>query len=171
MKALPDCVRTGSSPKATRYGRQNPITERWNSETQLLLWRQTWQDAINIALEKNGHTEHVGCHSHVQRGLEEQPTLHDGYRARKIEKHGGIADRCELNCLIRQDNRLLRELKAAFRKLREAVKQSIPKLAHTLETLVTHLVAWQYQLIRKPVREAMQQSKPKNRPRRAENER
>ena len=32
-------VRTDKHPKSTRYGRQNPISERWNSEEQLAAWR------------------------------------------------------------------------------------------------------------------------------------
>ena len=32
----PDYTRTSKSPKSTRYGRQNPISEAWNSEEQLL---------------------------------------------------------------------------------------------------------------------------------------
>ena len=31
--------RASKHPKSTAYGRQNPITERWNSESQLILWR------------------------------------------------------------------------------------------------------------------------------------
>lgn len=32
-------VRADKHPKSTRYGRQNPISERWNSEEQLVAWR------------------------------------------------------------------------------------------------------------------------------------
>ena len=31
-------VRADKHPKSTRYGRQNPISERWNSEEQLVVW-------------------------------------------------------------------------------------------------------------------------------------
>lgn len=37
--------RISKYPKSTKYGRQNPITERWNSDEQLVLWRQAWADA------------------------------------------------------------------------------------------------------------------------------
>ena len=32
-------IRADKHPKSTRYGRQNPISERWNSEEQLVTWR------------------------------------------------------------------------------------------------------------------------------------
>ena len=31
--------RASKHPKSTKFGRQNPIAERWNSEEQLVLWR------------------------------------------------------------------------------------------------------------------------------------
>ena len=39
--------RIDKHPKSTRYGRQNPISEQWNSEEQLCLWRANWADAVN----------------------------------------------------------------------------------------------------------------------------
>lgn len=32
--------RVSKYPKSTKFGRQNPISERWNSEEQLLIWRE-----------------------------------------------------------------------------------------------------------------------------------
>jgi len=33
--------RASKTPKSTRFGRQNPIAVRWNSDEQLLLWRKS----------------------------------------------------------------------------------------------------------------------------------
>jgi len=33
-------VRASKYPKSTKYGRQNPIAEKWNSDEQLVLWRK-----------------------------------------------------------------------------------------------------------------------------------
>lgn len=38
--------RINKYPKSTKFGRQNPLTERWNSEEQLLLWREHWAAAF-----------------------------------------------------------------------------------------------------------------------------
>ena len=47
-------VRADKHPKSTRYGRQNPISERWNSEEQLVEWRKAWADVSNRHLERAG---------------------------------------------------------------------------------------------------------------------
>ena len=46
-----------------------------------------------------------------------------------------IADRCEINRQIKADNALLRELKAAVRKLGQTVKNTIPTIAEAMEKL------------------------------------
>ena len=38
--------RASKYPKSSKYGRQNPITARWNSEEQLVLWRVAWADCV-----------------------------------------------------------------------------------------------------------------------------
>ena len=141
------CVRTSKTPKSTRYGRQNPVTELWNSEEQLFAWRKSWEMIINEEQERHGIADRVDCRSHDARGLTEQPTVHEGYHARKLESMGIVSDRCELNRQIRADNKLLRELKKQVQKLMKAVKESIPAIASALESLRDHMVLIQYQLI------------------------
>ena len=46
-------VRADKHPQSTRYGRQNPISERWNSEEQLA----TWADVSKRCLERAGREE------------------------------------------------------------------------------------------------------------------
>ena len=141
------CIRTSKTPKSTRYGRQNPVTEIWNSEEQLFAWRKSWEIIINEEQERHGIVDRVDCRSHAARGLTEQPTVHEGYHARKLESMGIVSDRCELNRQIRADNKLLCELKKQVQKLMKAVKESIPALASALESLRDHMVLIQYQLI------------------------
>ena len=141
------CIRTSKTPKSTRYGRQNPLTELWNSEEQIFAWRKSWEIIINEEQERHGITDRVDCRSHAARGLTEQPTVHEGYHARKLESMGIVSDRCELNRQIRADNKLLRELKKQVQKLMKAVKENIPAIASALETLRDHMVLVQYQLI------------------------
>lgn len=74
--------RISKYPKSTKYGRQNPITERWNSDEQLVLWRQAWADVTNLHLERTGHEERIDHRSHAERGLLERPTVHEGVVAR-----------------------------------------------------------------------------------------
>ena len=45
--------RIDKHPKSSRYGRQNPISEQWNSDEQLCIWRANWADAVNKMLALN----------------------------------------------------------------------------------------------------------------------
>ena len=139
-------VRADKHPKSTRYGRQNPISERWNSEEQLVVWRAAWADVTNRQLEMYGHDERIDHRSNAARGLDEQPTIHEGVTARALERKGIIADRCEINRQIKADNALLRELKAAVKKLGQAVKNTLPAIAEAMENLRKNLLLFCYQL-------------------------
>ena len=139
--------RVSKYPKSTRYGRQNPIAACWNSEEQLVLWRAAWADTVNRCLEHSGHEERVDHRSHAERGLDEQPTIHEGVAARAMEKKGIISDRCELNRQIKADNALLRELKSLVKKLMDAVKNTVPAIAEAMEAARQKMIIFRYQLL------------------------
>ena len=140
-------VRMDKHPKSTRYGRQNPISARWNSEEQLLVWREAWATAANRCLELAGHDSRIDHRSHAERGLEERPTIHEGVAAQALERRGIISDRCELNRQIKADNALLRELRGQVKKLAQKVKNTIPALAEAMENLRKNLLLFCYQLV------------------------
>ena len=140
-------VRVSKHPKSTKYGRQNPIAERWNSDEQIVAWRKAWADTANDHLERAGADARIDHRSHAERGLDEQPTIHEGVSARAKEKKGIIADRCEINRQIKADNALLRELKATVKKLMQAVKNTLPVVAEKLETLRQNMIIYRYQLL------------------------
>ena len=138
--------RANKHPKSTKFGRQNPIAERWNSEEQLVEWRKAWADVTNLYLERYGHDERIDHRSHADRGLTEQPTIHEGVVARALEKKGIISDRCEINRQIKADNALLRELKATVKKMMQAVKNTVPAIAEAMEKLRSSMLIFSYQL-------------------------
>ena len=138
--------RVSKYPKSTKYGRQNPISERWNSEEQLVFWRKAWANVTNLHLERAGQEERIDQRSHAERGLDEQPTIHEGVIARALEKKGIFSDRCELNHQIKADNALLRELKAAVKKLMQVVKVTVPVLAEAMESLRANMIIFRYQI-------------------------
>uniref|UniRef100_UPI002ECFFD22 MobQ family relaxase n=1 Tax=Enterocloster clostridioformis TaxID=1531 RepID=UPI002ECFFD22 len=139
--------RVSKYPKSTKYGRQNPITARWNSEEQLVLWRAAWADMTNRFLERAGSQERVDHRSHSKRGLDEQPTIHEGVVAHVLEKKGIVSDRCELNRQIKADNILLRELKSLVKKLMDAVKNTVPAIAEAMEAVRQKMIVFRYQLL------------------------
>ena len=139
-------IRADKHPKSTRYGRQNPISERWNSEGQLSAWRAAWADVTNCYLERAGREERIDHRSNAARGLDEIPTIHEGVTARALERKGIIADRCEINRQIKADNALLRELKAEIKKLTALVARTVPAIAEGLEKLRSRVLIFCYQL-------------------------
>ena len=139
-------IRADKHPKSTRYGRQNPISERWNSEEQLAAWRAAWADVSNRCLERAGREERIDHRSNAARGLDEIPTIHEGVAAQALERKGIISDRCELNRQIRADNALLRELKAEIKKLAALVARTVPAIAEGLEKLRSRVLIFCYQL-------------------------
>ena len=136
--------RVSKYPKSTRYGRQNPITERWNSEEQLKIWRKSWADISNKYLELAKSENRIDYRSHKERGIDEQPTVHEGVYARRIEKNDGVSERCEINRQIKADNKALREIKAAIKKLLETAVHTISSLANALEKLRGTMIHCRY---------------------------
>ena len=139
--------RASKYAKSTKYGRQNPISERWNSDEQLVLWREAWANAVNCSLERYGFEERVDHRSNAARGLDEQPTIHEGVIARAMEAKGILSDRCEINRQIKRDNALLRQIKAEFQKLLNAAKNTIPTIAKAMETLRANMIVMAYQVL------------------------
>lgn len=139
-------ARADKHPKSSRYGRQNPITARWNSEEQLIAWREAWEDMTNGAIEQAGLEERIDHRSHAVRGFDEQPTIHEGVEAMHIEDKGFVSERRALNRQIRADNALLRELKEQIRQLAKAVQMDIFLLADAMEKLRADMVIFCYQL-------------------------
>lgn len=140
--------RANKYPKSTKFGRQNPITARWNSDEQLVSWRENWAQITNKYLDEvNRSDAHIDHRSHAARGIDEQPTIHEGYVAQAMERRGLITDRCEINRQIKADNALLRELKSAFKKISQAVKNTVPTLAEAMETLREKVIVISYHIL------------------------
>ena len=135
--------RASKNPKSTRYGRQNPICAEWNSEEQITKWRKAWEDVVNLKLERKQLDERIDCRSFKSRGIDEQPTIHEGVTARIIEKCGGVSDRCELNRQIKADNILLRKLK----ELVHSLENTAAKIAEKLENIRNNLITLKYKFI------------------------
>ena len=141
-----ELIRADKHPKSTRYGRQNPISERWNSEELLVSWRVAWADVTNRYLESAGREERIDHRSNAARGLDEIPTIHEGVTVQALERKGIVSDRCEMNRQIRADNALLRELKAEIKKLAALVARTVPAIAEGLEKLRSRVLIFCYQL-------------------------
>ena len=139
--------RVSKYPKSTKYGRQNPISERWNSDEQLVAWRAAWADEVNLCLEQKGLDARIDHRSFADQGKDVQPTIHEGVAARAMEKKGIISDRCELNRQIKRDNALLRQLKAEVQMLVKTVQNSLAAIAQAMEKLRANMIVFAYQVV------------------------
>lgn len=63
------------------------------------------------------------------------------------EERGFTSERCEINRQIKADNKLLREIKESVKKLAQAVIDTLPKLADTLETIRKNIMIAAYHML------------------------
>lgn len=135
--------RVNKYPKSTKYGRQNPISERWNSDEQLCEWRKLWADIVNRDLEEK-NIEPIDHRSFAARGILLQPTIHGGVSSKKMKKKGKVTERMKINILIRKDNSLIISLRRTVQALTElvitAAKLLIPALADALEGIRVSMI-------------------------------
>ena len=131
--------RLSKQPKSTTYGRQNPITARWNSKEQLEAWRSEWTGVVNRHLEKVQQPERIDYRSFADQGLDLKPTIHEGVAARVLESKGIVSDRREPNRQIRADNALIRKLKELLSVVKDVIQVFAEKLESIRDTLVETL--------------------------------
>ena len=83
------------------------IAIKMNGKTTVRGWKNINYSVFTIevphALEQKNIEARVDCRSFKERGIDEQPTIHEGVTARMIEQRSGVSERCELNRQIRKD--------------------------------------------------------------------
>ena len=81
--------------------------------------RQLWEQRANHALEKVGSHERIDCRSLVAQGVDREPTIKEGYKARKMEREGVTSDRSETNREINADNQRRTQLQVEIIELQK----------------------------------------------------
>ena len=79
----------------------------WDRKEMVELWRASCCEAINKRSMEYGYDIHLDHRSFQRQGIEKTPEVHEGYKARKMEQDGVVADRCQINRDIREYNSLL----------------------------------------------------------------
>ncbi|KYD11420.1 hypothetical protein B4102_2148 [Heyndrickxia sporothermodurans] len=85
-------------------------TTDWNKKEVFNYWRKLWADKANYYLKENGINEAISHLSNEDRGMEQMPTIHEGYVARKIEKSGKQSERVSINNEIKKYNKTVSNL-------------------------------------------------------------
>jgi len=76
----------------------------WDSKETLKYWRRNWSKKANQYLELKGYSERITEKSYAEQGIQKEPTIHEGYVARDMEKNGRKSDRMEHNRQVKKRN-------------------------------------------------------------------
>ena len=114
-------------PKKKQYKCGTVPTTDWNEQTKAEEWRKAWADLTNRTLAENHIPKKIDHRSYERQGAPQIPTVHLGVAASQMEKRGILTEKGNLNRIIRQDNRLIRELKAKIRQLTSWLKEAVSK--------------------------------------------
>ena len=80
----------------------------WNNRANAERWRASWAQHCNRYLEQDKRIDH---RSYERQGLDQEPTIHEGVTARRMEQNGKEADRCVINREIRQRNSIREQIR------------------------------------------------------------
>ena len=136
--------RVNKYPKSTKYGRQNPISEAWNSEETLLEWKERWASLVNSYFRELDIEETIDHRSFRARGIKKQPTVHIGVSGFAIVKKKRYCDRYELNRLIRQDNQFIDDIVKTIEYLVKTIALAVSAIADALEVARVELICLKY---------------------------
>lgn len=92
----------------------------WNNHSQAELWRSSWADHCNKYFDKEHQIDH---RSYVRQGIDKEPTIHEGVKARQIELEGKVADRCQINREIKERNSIREQMKELAREITEIITE------------------------------------------------
>jgi len=81
----------------------------WNGRELLREWRREWARSVNRELERVGYPERIDHRSFAERGIDREPTVHEGPAVREMEARGVRTERGEHNRRARGHDRELRE--------------------------------------------------------------
>ena len=98
-------------------------TVDWNSQEKAEVWRQAWADIANRYLAAQDRPERIDHRSFKRQGIEQIPTVHMGVAATQMERRGIVTDKGNQNREIREQNRLLKEVKRRIAALTAWIKE------------------------------------------------
>lgn len=93
----------------------------------LISLRKSWAEECNKHLSQEDRIDH---RSNAARGIDDIPTIHEGYAARAMEARGDVSERMEINRQIRLKNDLIHQLVETLKEIRDKVlNANIERLA------------------------------------------
>ena len=95
-------IRKGKGAEKLWKTEKTEVNE-WNQKYKVEEWRAAWAEICNKYIDAENkkrkereerEIEHVDHRSYKRQGIEQIPTIHEGYQARAIEREGGISEQC-----------------------------------------------------------------------------
>jgi hypothetical protein len=99
----------------------------WNFRGNAEEWRESWSKEVNTFLEQKNINERIDHKSFKRQGKDEQPTIHLGVAADRMEQKGIQTERGNHNRKVKSFNDELRQLKARLTKLDDWLKEEMQK--------------------------------------------
>ena len=107
----------------------------WNRKERVEEWRAAWAECCNAMLSEETHIDH---RSYERQGIAQEPTIHEGYTARKIAACGGTSERIEINNEIRERNSLMQKLAEQLKQIASKIKAFGNKIKELNEAEEVH---------------------------------
>ena len=107
----------------------------WNAAERVEEWRAAWAECCNAMLSEENKIDH---RSYERQGIDQIPTIHEGYAARQIAAKGGTSERVEINNEIRERNSLMRKLAEQLKQIALKIKEFGNKLKELHEAEEVH---------------------------------
>lgn len=92
----------------------------WNDKERVEEWRAVWAECCNARLSEQDRIDH---RSYARQGIDQIPTIHEGYAARQRVADGLPSDRVQLNDKIRQQNSLLEDIENQVNSIESEIQQ------------------------------------------------
>ena len=94
----------------------------WNKKERVEEWRAAWAACCNERLAERDRIDH---RSYKRQGIEQEPTIHEGYTARKIAAEGKPSERVRINEEIRERNSILKQLAEQLHSIEQQLAELI----------------------------------------------
>lgn len=103
-----------------QYKNHKEDYNNWNAKERVEEWRSAWAECCNVRLAEHERIDH---RSFDRQGINQIPTVHEGFIARKLVKDGKSSERVQLNNDIQQKNEKLLQVAAALKSVDEEISR------------------------------------------------
>ena len=94
----------------------------WNKKERIEEWRAAWAKCCNARLAEGDRIDH---RSYERQGIEQEPTIHEGYVARKLAAEGKPSERILINEEIRERNNILKQIVEQLHQIEQQIAKII----------------------------------------------